>query len=101
MLFFKFVCVEYKGRSRNRKKDFFKFGSSSRFLTLLISYTVGVHPREQVKKKYRYRISSIGPQCPKSIGVSISNLDIEVSEYQIPNNEKSIGCPGLHFGQHF
>jgi Reverse transcriptase (RNA-dependent DNA polymerase) len=31
----------------------------------------------------------------KSIGVSISNTGIEVSEYRISNTEKSIGCPAL------
>jgi hypothetical protein len=31
----------------------------------------------------------------KSIGESISNTDIEVSEYQISNTEKSKGCPAL------
>jgi hypothetical protein len=32
----------------------------------------------------------------KSIGVSISNTGLEVSEYRISNTEKSIGCPALH-----
>jgi hypothetical protein len=40
-----------------------------------------------------YRVSDYKFQ--KSIGVSISNTGIEVSEYQISNKKKSIGCPAL------
>jgi hypothetical protein len=40
-----------------------------------------------------YRVSDYKFQ--KSIGVSISNTDTEVSEYRISNTEKSIGCPAL------
>jgi hypothetical protein len=40
-----------------------------------------------------YRVSDY--KIFKSIGVSISNTGIEVSEYRISNTEKSIGCPAL------
>jgi hypothetical protein len=40
-----------------------------------------------------YRVSDY--KILKSIGVSISNTGIEVSEYRISNTEKSIGCPAL------
>jgi hypothetical protein len=41
-----------------------------------------------------YRVSDY--KILKSIGVSISNTGIEVSEYRISNTEKSIGCPALY-----
>jgi hypothetical protein len=40
-----------------------------------------------------YRVSDYKIQ--KSIGVSISNTGIEVSDYRMSNTEKSIGCPAL------
>jgi hypothetical protein len=42
-----------------------------------------------------YRVSDYKFQ--KSIRVSISNTDFEVSEYRISNTGKSIGCPALIF----
>jgi hypothetical protein len=40
-----------------------------------------------------YRVSD--NKFQKSIGVSLSNTSIEVSEYRISNTEKSIECPAL------
>jgi hypothetical protein len=48
-------------------------------------------PKESIN--IEYRVSDYKFQ--KSIGVSISNTGIEVSEYRISNKGKSIGCPAL------
>jgi hypothetical protein len=44
-------------------------------------------------KVSEYRVSD--PGILKSIGVSVSNTGVEVSEDGVSDTEKSIGCPAL------
>jgi hypothetical protein len=56
-------------------------------------YLIGMPQRGFSSSKYRYQISSIGPA--NSQKYRISDTDVEVSEYRILNDEKSMECPAL------
>jgi hypothetical protein len=71
-------------------------GAASRYSSGSTKKDADLVPKPQPLKEsidIEYRLSDC--EIQKSIGVSISNTGIEVSEYRISKRGKSIGCPVL------